>query len=101
MKKNPEEYPRREFLSRSGACALMGALPENGWPADDEPRNGKPLRGLFPIGQTPCTPDNKLDLDALTAEVKFCNRGRVHGFVWPQIASGWASLTRKERLEGA
>ena len=99
--KKPEEHARREFLSRIGACALMGALPENGWPADDGPRDGKPLRGLFPIGQTPCTPDNKLDLDALAAEVAFCNRGGVHGFVWPQIASGWASLSRKERLEGA
>ncbi len=57
--------------------------------------------GLFPIGQTPCTPDNKLDLDCLAAEVKFCNRGGVHGFVWPQIASGWASLTQKERMDGA
>jgi 4-hydroxy-tetrahydrodipicolinate synthase len=61
----------------------------------------KPMRGLFPIGQTPCTPDKKLDLDCLAAEVKFCNRGRVHGFVWPQIASGWAGLTQKERMDGA
>jgi dihydrodipicolinate synthase/N-acetylneuraminate lyase len=56
---------------------------------------GKPTRGLFPIGQTPCTPDNKLDLDCLAAEVKFCNRGGVHGFVWPQIASGWAELRKR------
>jgi 4-hydroxy-tetrahydrodipicolinate synthase len=62
---------------------------------------GKSLRGLFPIGQTPCTPDNKLDFDCLAAEVKFCNRGGVHGFVWPQIASGWAGLTQKERMDGA
>jgi dihydrodipicolinate synthase/N-acetylneuraminate lyase len=101
VKKKREEHARREFLSRIGACALMGALPENDWAADDQPRTGKPLRGLFPIGQTPCTPDNKIDLDALASEVAFCNRGGVHGFVWPQIASGWASLTRKERLEGA
>ncbi len=101
MKKEPEGQPRREFLGRIGAGALMGALPETSRPADDGPREGKPLRGLFPIGQTPCTPDNKMDLDALAAEVEFCNRGRVHGFVWPQIASGWTSLSRKERLEGA
>jgi 4-hydroxy-tetrahydrodipicolinate synthase len=63
--------------------------------------SGKPMRGLFPIGQTPCTPDNRLDLDGLAAEVKFCNRGGVHGFVWPQIASGWAGLTQKERMDGA
>ncbi len=101
MKKKPEEHARREFLNQIGACALMGALPERGFAADNEPQTGKPLRGLFPIGQTPCRPDNKIDFDALVAEVKFCNRGRVHGFVWPQIASGWASLSRKERLDGA
>src|SRR5450432_920981 len=59
------------------------------------------MRGLFSIGQTPCTPDNKLDLDCLAKEVKFCNRGGVHGFVWPQIASGWADLNQRERMEGA
>jgi dihydrodipicolinate synthase/N-acetylneuraminate lyase len=62
---------------------------------------GKPMQGLFPIGQTPCTPDNKVDFDGLASEVKFCNRGGVHGFVWPQIASGWTSLSQKERMEGA
>jgi dihydrodipicolinate synthase/N-acetylneuraminate lyase len=25
----------------------------------------------------------------------------VHGFVWPQIASGWTTLSEKERLDGA
>ena len=63
--------------------------------------SGKPLQGLFPIGQTPCTPDNRIDFDCLAAEVKFCNRGGVHGFVWPQIASGWSGLTRDERMQGA
>ena len=60
----------------------------------------KPLRGLFPIGFTPFTPDNKMDLEGLAAQVKFCNRGGVHGFVWPQIASGWTTLSDKERMEG-
>ena len=32
---------------------------------------------FFHIGETPCTPDNKLDLDCLAAGVKFCNRGGV------------------------
>src|ERR1700722_9465383 len=86
---------RREFLRRIGAGAISLAAARNILAAE-----GKPLRGLFPIGQTPCTPDNKLDLDSLAAEVKFCNRGGVHGFVWPQIASGWASLTQKERMDG-
>jgi hypothetical protein len=43
----------------------------------------KPLRGLFPIGFTPFTAENKMDVDGLAAQVKFCNRGGVHGFVWP------------------
>jgi 4-hydroxy-tetrahydrodipicolinate synthase len=87
---------RREFLTLLGAGAATMALAPAGSAAE-----GKPLRGLFPIGQTPCTPDNKIDLDCLAAEIKFCNRGGVHGFAWPQIASGWASLTQKERMDGA
>ena len=83
---------RREVL----LAALAASLASRAQSAE-----GKPLRGLFPIGQTPCTPDNQIDLDCLAAEVKFCNRGGVHGFVWPQIASGWASLTQKERIDGA
>lgn len=60
----------------------------------------KPLRGLFPIAFTPCTPDNKVDLEGLAAQVKFCNRGGVHGLVWPQIASGWTTLSDTERMDG-
>jgi dihydrodipicolinate synthase/N-acetylneuraminate lyase len=85
---------RREFLT-FGAGALAFALTANGKP------DSKPLRGLFPIGQTPFTPDDKLDLDCLAQEVKFCNRGHVHGFVWPQIASQWTTLSEKERFDGA
>src|SRR5215472_668794 len=88
---------RREFLSRLGLGAVSLAFANMGKAAEQ----GKPLRGLFPIGQTPCTPDNKLDLESLADEVKFCNRGGVHGFAWPQIASGWAELTKPERMEGA
>jgi dihydrodipicolinate synthase/N-acetylneuraminate lyase len=87
---------RREFLRRLGAGAISLALANT-----SSATEAKPMRGLFPIGQTPCTPDNKVDLDCLAAEVKFCNRGAVHGFVWPQIASGWDGLTQKERMEGA
>ncbi len=61
----------------------------------------KPFWGIFPIGQTPVTPDNKLDLDGLASEVKFCNRAGVAGFAWPQIASGWSTLSEKERMDGA
>jgi hypothetical protein len=87
---------RRDFLKQLTGGAVALALANTGAAAE-----GKPLRGLFPIGQTPCTPDNKIDLDCLAAEIRFCNRGGVHGFAWPQIASGWASLTQKERMDGA
>ena len=87
---------RREFLQTVGTGAIALAFADAGFAA-----GGKPLRGVFPIGQTPCTPDNKIDLDCLAEEVKFCNRGGVHGFAWPQIASGWAELTHKERMDGA
>jgi dihydrodipicolinate synthase/N-acetylneuraminate lyase len=90
---------RREILRRFGLAAAVAAV-ANTKDAHGAPQ-GKPMRGLFPIGQTPCTPDNKLDLDCLAAEVKFCNRGGVHGFVWPQIASGWNSLSPKDRMDGA
>jgi dihydrodipicolinate synthase/N-acetylneuraminate lyase len=59
------------------------------------------LRGVFPIGQTPFTPADKLDLECLQNQVRFCNRYQVHGFAWPQIASGWTTLSQQERLEGA
>jgi 4-hydroxy-tetrahydrodipicolinate synthase len=61
----------------------------------------KLLRGLFPIAASPFTPDNKLDLDCLNAQVAFCNRGGVPGVIWPQIASGWTTLSADERFAGA
>ncbi|MGA2114475.1 MAG: dihydrodipicolinate synthase family protein [Bryobacteraceae bacterium] len=87
---------RRDFLRTLGGGALGLALAGSGLPAEP-----KPLRGVFPIGQTPVTESDKLDLECLQNEVKFCNRFKVHGFAWPQIASGWASLSEKERLDGA
>ena len=52
---------RREFFRRISAGAISLAIADTSFAAAE----GKPLRGLFPIGQTPCTPDNKLDLDCL------------------------------------
>src|SRR5437899_5773785 len=90
---------RREFLRVLGASAL-GLAAQPAIPAADK-GGSKPMRGVFPIGQTPFTEDDKLDLDCLAAEVKFCNRGGVHGFAWPQIASGWSTLSAQERFSGA
>jgi dihydrodipicolinate synthase/N-acetylneuraminate lyase len=104
---------RRDFLQRLGAGTLGLALANAGSlraaepdaPAQaapvPRPRAGrKQMRGLFPIGETPFTPDDKLDLGSLTAQVTFCNRGGVHGFVWPQMASGWTTLSEAERMAG-
>jgi len=87
---------RRDFLRQMGLGMAGFALANGALRA----AAAKPLRGLFPIGFTPFTPDNKVDLDDLAAQVKFCNRGGVHGFVWPQIASAWTSLSDAERMEG-
>ena len=84
------ECGRREFLRVFGGGALSAMLPA-----------GKKLQGIFPIAQTPFTSDNKLDVDSLVAELRFVDRGGVRGFVWPQLASEWASLTEQERLGGA
>jgi dihydrodipicolinate synthase/N-acetylneuraminate lyase len=95
MRGQTEMPARREFLRTLGAGTLGAVLARTGWSA------AKPLRGVFPIGHTPFTEDDKLDLDLLQNEVKFCNRYKVHGFAWPQIASGWTTLSEQERLSGA
>ena len=51
--------------------------------------------------ETPFTPDDKLNTDALANEVKFLNRGRVAGMIWPVFASSWSTLSDAERMEGA
>ncbi len=86
---------RREFLWTLGGGALALALTGRGYAAGT-----KPLRGVFPIGQTPVDESDKLDLECLVNEVKFCNRYKVHGFAWPQKASGWVTLSEKERMDG-
>ncbi len=87
---------RREFLRALGGGALGLTLAGRGYSTGT-----KPMRGVFPIGQTPFTEADKLDLECLQNEVKFCNRYKVHGFAWPQIASGWTTLSERERLDGA
>ena len=87
---------RRDFLRTLGGGALGLALAGRGYAAA-----AKPMRGLFPIAQTPVTESDKLDLECLRNEVKFCNRYKVHGFIWPQKASGWMTLSDTERMDGA
>jgi dihydrodipicolinate synthase/N-acetylneuraminate lyase len=95
---------RRHFLI--GASALATAVAVGGADAASGTKiikspNGKPLAGVFPIGWTPCTPDNKLDLDRMVAQQQFLNRGKVAGIAWPQNASGWQTLTPEEWHAGA
>src|ERR1700722_13975672 len=63
--------------------------------------NGKSLAGVFPIGWTPCKPDNTFDPDAMVRQQEFLNRGKVAGMAWPQNASGWQSLSAIEWNAGA
>jgi 4-hydroxy-tetrahydrodipicolinate synthase len=89
---------RRTLLKTLGSVAAGAAFSRLSLAAGP---TAKTFRGLFPIAASPFTQDNKLDLDCLNAEVKFCNRGGVPGLIWPQIASGWTTLSSSERFAGA
>lgn len=96
---------RRTFLHGAGAslgllAAGQGALAVTPGRIIKSP-NGKPLAGVFPIGWTPCKPDNRFDVDAMVKQQQFLNRGKVAGMAWPQNASGWQSLTPAEWHAGA
>ncbi|MGP8260532.1 MAG: dihydrodipicolinate synthase family protein [Acidobacteriaceae bacterium] len=93
------EMDRRTLLKTLGSVAAGAAFSKYSMAAAAGGR--KSFNGLFPIASTPFTPDDKLDLECLGNEVRFCNRGGVPGLIWPQIASGWSTLTTAERLAGA
>lgn len=96
---------RRKFLQGAGASLGVFALAGQGALAAGatiaKSPNGKSLAGVFPIGWTPCTPDNKFNADAMVKQQQFLNRGKVAGMAWPQNASGWQSLTQEEWHSGA
>jgi dihydrodipicolinate synthase/N-acetylneuraminate lyase len=96
MKQNFDDTSRRTFLAGASAAAVAGMAER----AEAVPA-GRKMRGIFPIAQTPCTADNKLDLRRLAAQVRFCTKARVPGVVWPQLASGWITLSNEERFAGA
>ena len=85
---------RRTFLQTVAGGSLCLAAPA-------VRGSTKALRGIFPIAQTPFTTSDKLDVETLVEQLRFIHRGRVHGFVWPQLASEWSTLTESERMEGA
>ena len=91
---------RREFISILGAGVLGGVFSSRARPASQKV-GAKALRGIFPIAQTPFTDSNQLDLNALARQVEFIDRGGVHGFVWPQMASEYSTLSKSERMGGA
>ena len=95
MENHSQARGRREFLWTLGGGALGLALADRGYSA-----GAKPLRGVFPIAQTPVDESDKLDLECLTNQVRFCNRYKVHGFAWTQKASAWVTLSEKERMDG-
>lgn len=93
---------RRNFLK--GACAMAGlaAASSAGLSAAyAQMAASKPFMGVFPIGWTVCTPDNKLDTAAMARQMTFLNKGKVAGLAWPQNASGWRSLSTREWHAGA
>jgi 4-hydroxy-tetrahydrodipicolinate synthase len=89
---------RRTFLRTLGGGAATHTVARIAGAASIG--SGRRLAGVFPIAFTPFTEDNKLDVDGLAAEVRFCNKGGVHGLVWPQLASAWSTLSDTERMDG-
>lgn len=83
---------RRWFLGTAAALTLPSRL---------LPATPKPLRGIFPIMQTPFTDANQVDNAVLAKQVDFLEKCGVHGMVWPQLASEYFHLTEDERLAGA
>lgn len=58
------------------------------------------MRGIFVIMATPFTESGAVDYEDLEREVDFMVRCQVHGMVWPQLASEYASLNQQERMRG-
>jgi dihydrodipicolinate synthase/N-acetylneuraminate lyase len=83
-----KDLTRRAWLSGLAAVPLMNAAAS------------KPMRGIFIIMATPFTDSGAVDFSDLEREVDFMVRCGVHGMVWPQLASEYASLNRDERMRG-
>ncbi len=88
---------RRQFLGALSLGAAALAMPR----VIQAHTGARRLAGVFPIGFTPVNAQNEVDFDGLAAQVQFCRRGGVHGLAWPQIASGWTTLSEEERMRGA
>ena len=84
---------RRSLLFAGLGSAAVSAASDRGDPAT--------FRGIFPIMQTPYLDSGGVDFEVLAGQVDFLDRAGVHGMVWPQLASEYARLEYKERIEGA
>ena len=56
-----------------------------------------PMRGIFPVLQTPVREDGELDVASLKKEVAFCIEAGAHGLVFPVLGSEFQFLTEGER----
>jgi hypothetical protein len=92
------QMDRRTLLKSLLAASAVAGMPAG---AADPVAASNRFHGLFPIAASPFTPEDKLDLDCLSAQVDFCDRARIPGLIWPQIASGWTTLSAPERFAGA
>jgi len=96
MKSQLEAPCRRAFLRTMSAGAFGWRFPASRSP----PLHGR-YAACFPLARHP-SPRRTSSISIFSpTKVKFCNRYKVHGFAWPQIASGWTTLSEQERLSGA
>ena len=95
------EMDRRTLLKTLGSVAAGAAFSKYSVGAAPAAGARMPYSGLFPIASSPFTQDDKLDLECLNNQVKFCNRGGIPGLIWPENASEWSTLTTGERFAGA
>lgn len=58
-----------------------------------------PLRGIFPVLQTPLDEKEELDRASLEAEVAFCITAGAHGLVYPVLGSEFQFLSDRERQQ--
>ena len=57
----------------------------------------RPLRGIFPVLQTPVTDEGEIDPASMQRQVDFCVAAGVHGLVFPVLGSEFQYLTIDER----
>src|SRR5262249_31815916 len=59
----------------------------------------QPMRGIFPVLQTPLDANGELDVEGLRREVRFCIEAGGHGLVSPALGSELQYLSDRERQQ--